>query len=425
MFRRMNVRMRVPAAVCLAPALFLAACGGDAGDSGDETANAADQEDAGSDAEAASSDAIAEMDPVTIKWTSEGSEGGSPYLHEFADEITEKTDGKVTFEFYWTASLMPPEETLTGVGTGVADMTQLVANYFPQELPISNWQNALSSQISRSYPHGLLQGTVVSHEIFTSDPVKQELLDHNLVPLTATTTSTGRSLMCSEDVGTLSDLEGMRIRTGNINAEEIEALGGTPTHVSTPEVYQALNRGIVDCAVYPASVMDTLSLWEVAPHIVPVGLTPLASFTVVINKDVWDSFPAEVQDIFREEAVDFMVGYNGNTLEQLANIAEVGPSEHGLTLHDPTALNEVLAGGQQERLDNLAESAPASLSDPQGFIDRYTGLMEEWETVLSEDLGMPLNERTPEALMEAWKAGPEVPLDEWAELVKEATASEE
>lgn len=384
-------------------AFTLAACGGEAGGQ------------AGS---------LAEMDPVTVKWRHDGPENAT--IKAAVKEIEEKTDGKVQIDVYWSSSLLTPEETLGGIRDGVADISSLVASYYPQELPVANWHVALASGFTESFPGSYLQSTAVTHEAYMTDPaLREELSKHNLVPLTAT--AWDRSMMCTEPVSSLADAKGKRVRSGGVNTEEVKALGMTETPISTPEVYDALNRGILDCAVFPAPSFKSLGIWEVAQHFVPAKLTYMQAYPLVINKELWDSFPAEVQEVFKDAALTFMKSnLVADQLEKIKSLAVDAPKEHGVEFHDPTALNEVLAEFQAKRLEGMAASAPDSLTDPEGFIDRYRQLIEKWNKILTDELTIPANDLSdPAARLEAYEAAPETSVDEFMERVKTEVTEQE
>ena len=57
-------------------------------------------------------------------------------------------------------------------------------------------------------------------------------------------------LFCRQPIASLDELKGKKVRThgGSLN-DFISAIGGQPTGIGFPEVYGALERGVVDCAV--------------------------------------------------------------------------------------------------------------------------------------------------------------------------------
>jgi TRAP-type C4-dicarboxylate transport system substrate-binding protein len=75
-------------------------------------------------------------------------------------------------------------------------------------------------------------------------------------------------IFCRAPFTTLADLRGRRIRTfGNSLVDFFTALGAQPTSIGFPEVYSALERGVVDCAI-TGSGSGAAARWpEVSTHI--------------------------------------------------------------------------------------------------------------------------------------------------------------
>lgn len=62
----------------------------------------------------------------------------------FAKNVIEATDGGITFEVFNSASLLPPNSTLGGLGNGVAAYAHITAAYMPADLPLDNMLNDLA-----------------------------------------------------------------------------------------------------------------------------------------------------------------------------------------------------------------------------------------------------------------------------------------
>ena len=104
-----------------------------------------------------------------------------------------------------------------------------------------------------------------------------------------------------EPLPTVEDFQGRKIRSPSESVSDfIRGMGAEPVRLSAAEVYAALQSGSVDTAATPAVWGLTLRLFEVADYMAG----PLIRFTYtnnVINKDVWDKMPADLQQIMIEE----------------------------------------------------------------------------------------------------------------------------
>ena len=99
-------------ALAMLLALSLTACGGSAS-SGDTSNSASSGDDS--------------QKTYNLKFSIEGSEGlrQSVLWREWANMITEKTDGRVTFQFYYDSTLLDPNGEYAQLKAGIADIADM------------------------------------------------------------------------------------------------------------------------------------------------------------------------------------------------------------------------------------------------------------------------------------------------------------
>jgi TRAP-type C4-dicarboxylate transport system substrate-binding protein len=75
-------------------------------------------------------------------------------------------------------------------------------------------------------------------------------------------------LWCRTAIAGLSDLRGKRVRTFGASLNDLmEAVGAQPVSIGFPEVYGALERGVVDCAVTGTGSGNGVRWYEVTSHL--------------------------------------------------------------------------------------------------------------------------------------------------------------
>jgi TRAP-type C4-dicarboxylate transport system substrate-binding protein len=110
-------------------------------------------------------------------------------------------------------------------------------------------------------------------------------------------------MVVDKEVSSLDDLKGLRFFVyGQFWTELLANLGLTPASgVLIFEVYDAIDKGVIDGAHTNLSFCNTLKLWEVAKYW-DIGAHHFTSggwdITGIINKDTWDSFSKQTQDVF-------------------------------------------------------------------------------------------------------------------------------
>ena len=98
-----------------------------------------------------------------------------------------------------------------------------------------------------------------------------------------------------------SPVEAIRRKPDSSIAKAIELMGGSPTTMSSGELYLALQRKTIDGCTRPLITGLGRKLYEVVDNI---SVTNMAYFTcmLAINKEKWDSLPKDIQAIITKAA---------------------------------------------------------------------------------------------------------------------------
>jgi TRAP-type C4-dicarboxylate transport system substrate-binding protein len=88
------------------------------------------------------------------------------------------------------------------------------------------------------------------------------------IKLVATYPFSGQMLFCRKPIAQLTDIKNLKVRTfGPSSTELVKALGGQPVSMAFGEVYTALERGTVDCAITGSGSGNGVKWPEVATHL--------------------------------------------------------------------------------------------------------------------------------------------------------------
>jgi TRAP-type C4-dicarboxylate transport system substrate-binding protein len=111
--------------------------------------------------------------------------------------------------------------------------------------------------------------------------------------------SDSASLMSrSKPIRTLEDLKGMKIRTPSAaQSAQLEALGAIPVDMPANQIYNNLDRGVIDASMIPMSAALDFKLIEVAKYFTidaPLGRSP---FLVAMNRARYEKLPANLKKV--------------------------------------------------------------------------------------------------------------------------------
>lgn len=211
------------------------------------------------------------------------SAAGSKMDQWFADEVARLSGGDLKIKIFWSGALGGPKENLDLLGAGAIDMAAMSAGYFPAELPFFAAPNSLPMAMDNvTQASRIMQALVEEVPAYAEEAAARgvrPVFFHVLNPY---------YLVSREPVRSLADLKGMKIRTwGEDMPRLMQAAGATPVTIFLPELYQNLQRGVVDACPFSVDLMLTYKLQEVAKHVAEVVVWEGPSWGVWIGSAAW------------------------------------------------------------------------------------------------------------------------------------------
>ena len=332
-----------------------------------------------------------ELETITLTYADYVQEASAGAFLAFAEEVTEKSGGKITFEPYFAGSLLTLTDMLSGVASGVADMGNVPATAVAQEMPISAWMTGLTTGSSESFPLQSLETSASTIEaVLSSSDLLAEAEVNGIKVLYATANDPRYDMICGSEYKTLDSLKGVLVSAnGQIWVTESEALGMAPTSIPPADQYEGLERGVVDCSIVsPITPMD-FGLWEIARYYHKMQFSGFNAGRTIINAQTWDGLSAEAKQIIWDALPVLAIEKTRHNIEQYARLASEGPEEHGLEFVIPEdSVIDALREFQAEQLAALADHAPSSLADPQSFVDAYLKALEVYGTQFAASMGL-------------------------------------
>jgi TRAP-type C4-dicarboxylate transport system substrate-binding protein len=215
--------------------------------------------------------------------------GPSNALQPWVKQVEEATKGRVKIEVFPSQTLVRGPDMWRAVRAGIADIGWCFHGYWADQTPLAD-VIALPFLPVKSAE----QASEVLWTLYEKYPaIKKEFSD--VEPLLLYTTSPYFLLTTKKQVKTLDDLKGMKLRVpGGPPTEMAKALGAVPTPIPMPDMYQALDKGVVDGMGVPWEAVQGFRLYEVAKNYTMVPMFT-AYFSICANKQKWASLPQDVR----------------------------------------------------------------------------------------------------------------------------------
>ncbi len=207
-------------------------------------------------------------------------------IEELAAQVADRTKGDFTIIVQYNEILAPAKEMIDGLKIGAFEAGAWLGYYAPGKNP------ALTGLDLPFLPFPTLESVRRTFDVYMAHPVLVAELArwdtrYFFAPGTPPNEATGKGKPPTQ----LSDWKGQRVRAAGILGTAMKALGATPTSMPVPEVYGALERGLLDSVATTLAGFSPYKLYEVCNWYTTnlSGGTPSAVHLVSIK--AWNSLP--------------------------------------------------------------------------------------------------------------------------------------
>lgn len=265
----------------LAMAFSLVACG--SGDSGSNSNNNSSNGGSGS----STPDQVYKL-TVSMHDGSQSLKGR--YMQEWADNLREQTNGALDITVIAGGALASADTVVEAMETGACDIAMVYTTYYDALFTLTNGVALPMLGIGSAQ-----QATEVMWDLYEQSPEMKAEFD-NYIPIHVYSNGPSYFHFVKHPVDTFDGISGLKLRSGGGSMTDfITACGGAPMNITTSELYEALEKGLVDGNVCNGSQMASWNLAEVESYFMDMPLF-VGVWMTLMNKDSFEKLPAELQD---------------------------------------------------------------------------------------------------------------------------------
>ena len=215
-------------------------------------------------------------------------------LHPWGKKIEAATNGRVKVTFFGGESMAKAPDHYDLVLQGTADIVYMDPNHVPGAFPLSEiialpflWSDAVqcSEVMWKAYNKYLKD----------SEYSKVKLLFVFNIGL--------NDFHARKPVKTLADMKGLKLASvAPVHSKTIRALGGKGVFMIEPEIYTALERGMLDGRFFNWEGCFVFKNFEVTKYrIQGINIFTMPNI-IMMNKDKWNSLPDDIKKIIDAES---------------------------------------------------------------------------------------------------------------------------
>lgn len=287
------------------------------------------------------------------------------YSEKWMEAVTERSEGKITFDYTNGGALGGYAELLDGVEFGLYNMTITDLTYFQPYVPETVVLSMPCLVTSYDQAKAVFNGEI-------GDWMWQKVSDNTNMKV-LNTYFCGFRYICSKDpLANLSDCKGYLIRSPQIDlyTDLLGLMGFSYVTMAWSEAYTAMSTGVINAVEVPLQNIYEFGFYDLGKNIL-CSRHLLSLNHVVANEQFWDSLPQVYKDIMLD-AFDEMTAEEQAQCEANENDYADKLIEKGVTFHE---FDET---GKQELIDAFkpywTEKASEFDAETQGIIDRIIEL---------------------------------------------------
>lgn len=306
-----------------------------------------------------------------------------------AKRIKALTEGKLDIKVYGAGQEVPPLQCFDAVSSGAADVYHGAEYYWQGKSPAFNFFTTV--------PFGMTADELCAWIYHGGG---QELWDelsagYNIKAMMAANTGVQMGGWFRNEINTLEDLKGLKMRMPGLGGEVFRRLGVAAVTMPGNEVYQALESGAIDATEWIGPWNDlALGFYQIAPYYYWPGIhEPGPALAAGWNLDVWNSFTdhqrTAIETACAMENDVCLADYNYHNAVALQTLV----SEHNVKLRrfDPAIL-AALKKTSIEVVAEMAEKDPMTKKIHASFQKSLT-MQRKWTRIADQAF---LNARDPQ-----------------------------
>lgn len=286
------------------------------------------------------------------------------WVKEFTDFFIPEVDRRLAeagnYEMNWQenygGSIVKPRGVLEGIQLGLGDIGIVTTIFHSSKLP--------SQGLSGATPFVSSDARAVAQavdEIAREFPAMQnEFAAQNQVYLATGVVLDSYQMFCSNEVSTISDLEGLKVAGAGLNLRYLEGIqDAAGVRGGLTDFYNMLQTGLADCGMLWPEAAATFKISEVAPYMLRTDFGAVNSKTITVNADYWATLPDEVKEVLQVVAIDYRDHLAGIAMDRAA-ASEAAYLEAGGTIIEVSAEDRAAWAAA---MPNIAQELATTLND--------------------------------------------------------------
>lgn len=285
-------------------------------------------------------------------------------FEEYAEKLTEWTDGEVVIQLYDDAELGDDTQIMDGVIEGTLCIVNCVPSYMALKVPEAILMDVPAVFESVDEFNNLMETGYLE--------IMQEYFLENGLVLLSCVAFDMRQMTSNVPVTSPSDLEDLKLRTMDSEYQILfwETTGATVVPLAFSQVYTALQLGTIEGQENPLYYLESNQLGNVQDYVILTNHLPMIS-CYAMNQEQYDALEPEYQEALQRFFDEMMSDLVETTKDENVELLEWASEIKGMEILEITEdLTEQLEMARDVVFDALREDLG------EDVVDEYLSYVE-------------------------------------------------
>ncbi len=209
-------------------------------------------------------------------------------IESMQKEADQKFPGQIFFDFKGAGEVIPTQQQVEGLRSGMVDMVLTAASYYTSIMPEMDVMSLTTMMPWEERQAGVYDYLEKLHNAKANAHFLSRLGSGDLF-----------HIFLAKPVQKIDDFKGMKIRVSPTHIPFMKALGVEPVVTPPAEIYTAMERSVVVGYIQPVASIRTMGLLPVTKYMVrPCFYIP--TVLVLVYLDFWKKLPDPLKNFMTE-----------------------------------------------------------------------------------------------------------------------------
>lgn len=214
------------------------------------------------------------------------------FVDLFQAEADSKYPGEIKIDYKGAGEVIKNTEQVEALRTGLIDMVFMAGSYYTSIIPEIDIMCLSTKTIEQEKADGVLDYLEEIHNKKANAHVLGRVGSGSYF-----------HVFLSEPISSMADFKGKKLRSSATPVPFVKSLGASPVGMPPPDIYTAMERGVIDGYILPPATIRDFGLIKASKYMVYPGFYKPSTY-ILMNLDKWNKLPSHLQELLTAHTVD-------------------------------------------------------------------------------------------------------------------------